>query len=77
MMAEMTDQVPGQESLDEIQEEQQGEEVPPIPGQEVAPPEPEFTSETLYIQNLNDKVKLPCEYYIYRSIYSATAHYLV
>jgi len=60
-MAEITDQVPGQEHFDEIQQDQEGEEVPPIPGQEVAPPEPEFISETLYIQNLNDKVKLPCE----------------
>lgn len=61
MMAEITDQVPGQENLDEIQHEQQDEEVPSIPDQEVPPPEPEFISETLYIQNLNDKVKLPCE----------------
>ena len=63
-MAEITDQVPGQETLDdEIQHEQQDDEVPPIPDQEVVPPEPEFVSETLYIQNLNDKVKLPCELY--------------
>lgn len=62
-MAEITDQVPGQERLDEIQDEQQDEEVPPIPGQEGVPPEPEFISETLYIQNLNDRVKLPCELY--------------
>lgn len=61
-MAEIRDQVPGQETLDdEVQDEQQDEEVPPIPGEEVVPPEPEFVSETLYIQNLNDKVKLPCE----------------
>jgi len=63
MMAEIPDQVPGQESVDEIQHEQQDEEVPSIPDQEVPPPEPEFVSETLYIQNLNDKVKLPCELY--------------
>lgn len=32
-----------------------------VPGQELEPePEPEYTSETLYIQNLNDKIKLPC-----------------
>jgi len=60
-MAEITDQVPGQESLDEVQHEQQDEEDPSIPGQELMPPEPEFTSETLYIQNLSDRVKLPCE----------------
>jgi hypothetical protein len=60
MMAEITDQVPEQESLDEIQHEQQDEEASSIPGQEVVPPEPEFISETLYIQNLNDKVKLSC-----------------
>ena len=59
-MAEISEQVPGQENLDGIEQEQ-GEEVPPIPGQEEAPPEPEFMSETLYIQNLNDRVKLSCE----------------
>ncbi len=62
-MAEITDPVPKQEILDEIQHEQQDEEVPTIPGQEEAPPEPEFISETLYIQNLNERVKLPCELY--------------
>jgi U2 small nuclear ribonucleoprotein B'' len=60
-MAEITDEVTGQESLDGIQQEQQDGEVQSIPGQEVAPLEPEFISETLYIQNLNDRVKLPCE----------------
>jgi U2 small nuclear ribonucleoprotein B'' len=34
--------------------------VPPIPGQQpVAPEQPEFVSETLYIQNLNEKIKIP------------------
>lgn len=60
-MAEITDQVPGRENFDGMQQEQEGEEVPAIPGQEVAPPEPEFVSETLYIQNLNDRVKISCE----------------
>lgn len=33
--------------------------VPPIPGQEPQPPQPQETaSETLYIQNLNEKIKI-------------------
>lgn len=59
-MAEIIDQVPGQENFNGMQQEQEGEEVPSTLDVEVVPPEPEFTSETLYIQNLNDRVKLPC-----------------